>query len=327
MKREMSRFLAHAARAVRKFTAAVVFGPVGIHVKRTRVMEADARIQPDRGRRRRPDAAADVTHQDEIGTLGCGFDELLARIHDPDRAISSAPRTAWPWARARSRGQRHARRRCRRRAAHSEEIASTLHELSDRRSAVRRSARREPDMLDALDDRRARQRRHAAPREVMAGLRIVAAHRDDRPDGRGDCRRTCCHQRRRRGCGRARTWLRDRTLEVRGLAKHGRCRARDSPTDRREHAPHTGEMNGEHRAGRRAASGSRVVHPATLGPHPGVRGTRTRSRRPARRAQSPMAEIDRSVQGNSAVAEESAAVAATLTERSRELQALVGSSA
>ncbi len=329
MKRETSRFLL-TLLALLVFTAAVVLGPVGIHVKRTRVLEVDARIREIAAGGGDLTRRLDVKHRDEVDRLGRGFDELIETFHDLIGHIKGSANGVSSGASEIAKGADTLSEALQRQAARSQDITGSLNELS---ASARKCADGAQDTsLMALRTseaaehgsevmRRSREVMRAAVESSEKIAAIVALVEEIALQTNMLSLNAAVEAARAGEHGRGFAIV---AAEVRALATRTSSAAREIHDLIGESSRRTTEMSaGIEQAceglGEVASSirdlASRIGELATENEMQsfGIGGL-TDS----------VAEIDRAIQSNSAVAEQSAAVAASLSQQSRELQELVG---
>ncbi|MFN8588462.1 MAG: methyl-accepting chemotaxis protein [Candidatus Eisenbacteria bacterium] len=329
MKRETSRFLL-TLLALLVFTAAVVLGPVGIHVKRTRVLEVDARIREIAAGGGDLTRRLDVKHRDEVGRLGRGFDELLDTFHDLIGHIKHSANGVSGGASEIAKGSETLSEELQRQAVRSQEITGSLEVLSrsartcaDHAQDTSRLALRTSEAAEHGSDvmRRSREVMHAAVESAEKIVAIVALVEEIALQTNMLSLNAAVEAARAGEHGKGFSIV---AAEVRALATRTSKAAREIHELIDESSKRTTEMSagvesaceglGEVAQAIRGLA-SRIGELATENEQQSAEiGGLTRS----------LGEIDRAVQSNSAVAEESAAVAASLTRQSRELQELVG---
>lgn len=329
LKRETSRFVL-TLLALLVFTLAVVLGPVGIHVKRTRVLEVDARIREIAAGGGDLTRRLDVKHRDEVGRLGRGFDDLLETFHDLIGHIKGSADGVSTGASEIAKGSDSLSEALQLQAAKSQEITRSLGELSasarkcaDQAQDTSLLALRTSEAAEQGSDvmRGSREVMHAAVESSEKIAAIVAMVEEIALQTNMLSLNAAVEAARAGEHGRGFAIV---AAEVRALATRTSTAAREIHELIGESSRRTTEMS----------AGIEQACEGLAGVAQSIRGLAGRIGELATENEmqsfgiealaGSIAEIDRAVQGNSAVAEQSAAVAASLSNQSRELQGLVG---
>jgi methyl-accepting chemotaxis protein len=119
----------------------VVLGPIGIWLKRTRVLEVEGRIAEIAAGGGDLTRRLDIRRTDEVGKLGRSFDGLLDRIHDLMFSIRQSAQGVGTGAEELTRANESVSNTLQEQAASSQELASSIHTLTDGAKATAAQAR------------------------------------------------------------------------------------------------------------------------------------------------------------------------------------------
>jgi methyl-accepting chemotaxis protein len=127
--RERTRFIVELV-ALFVLMLSIILGPIGIAMKRARVLEVDARISEIAAGGGDLTRRLDIQRKDEVGQLGRSFDGLLERIHDLIVNIKTAANGVAVGARELNRGNESVSDMLQQQAANTEQLAASVASLS-----------------------------------------------------------------------------------------------------------------------------------------------------------------------------------------------------
>lgn len=134
---ELVRFLIQLG-ALAVLALAIILGPIGIFLKRARVLEVEGRIAEIANGEGDLTRRLDIQRTDEVGKLGRSFDALLERIHGLVLDIKQSAQGVEVGAQELARGNGAVSTLLQQQAANTQEVSATITELT--RSAKETSA-------------------------------------------------------------------------------------------------------------------------------------------------------------------------------------------
>ncbi|MFZ5440921.1 MAG: methyl-accepting chemotaxis protein [Myxococcota bacterium] len=165
------RFLLELAALV-VFAAALILGPIGIHLKRTRVLEVESRIAEIAAGGGDLTRRLEIQRRDEVGALGRSFDALLERVHALVVDIKVAARGVEVGAQELSRGNESVSHLLQQQATSTEELSSNITELT--RAAKRDATEAAEVSAQALESSRLAEESGALVKRSSEAMAAVA---------------------------------------------------------------------------------------------------------------------------------------------------------